>query len=584
MTRLVLRRALSVPTCPGLLCLWVLAGCLGLSRLGGQTPGEAHPMAGMTAVVANASVPESVAVARHYMQARGIPEDHLLLIESEATEVIRRSRFAPEIWNPLLQQLLDKGMLRGQTLDQPDALGRLQAPLTLLRLRYLVLCYGVPYRIHEAKTGDRNLAESFFKRLYNLEPERSAQFYTGNFNRSAATVDAELALLALHAPPALGIIPNPLFKAPDRGAAGRRILRVTRLDGPTPESAQALVDQALAGERLGLRGRFYLDPGTRSGPGYDRANAWMQAVATQGREAGFPTEVDAGSGIFGPATRFDGPAVYFGWYRAQIAGIFAVPDFRFPPGAIGAHLHSYSAASLRDRNGWVAGFVARGITATVGNTAEPYLATTHHFDLMMEALQSGAPWGDAAYVSLPYLSWQPIVIGDPLYQPFRHDWLLQLEHLRAGSTDPWDDYVLLRELLRLESIDQEAEALRLGRGHFRDRPEAEHPASALHVARRLADARERREGRALLARAAQWPFRGGSDYRLFQDIADQLDDWGDEASALVIYRRLLAVEGLPKAFETSLLRRGIRLADTENDRELERSWRDRRKALEAAED
>jgi uncharacterized protein (TIGR03790 family) len=45
--------------------------------------------------------------------------------------------------------------------------------------------------------------------------------------------------------------------------------------------------------------------------------------------------------------------LYFGWYAGAVNGPFTVPVFRFPPGAIAVHIHSYSAQSLRsDKQYW----------------------------------------------------------------------------------------------------------------------------------------------------------------------------------------------------------------------------------------
>ena len=83
------------------------------------------------------------------------------------------------------------------------------------------------------------------------------------------------------------------------------------------------------------------------------------------------------------------------------------------------HIHSYSATTLRNRDtGWSGPFVARGVTATVGNVFEPYLQLTHRPDLLLRALVRGATFGDAACYAQPALSWQVIAIGDPLYRPF----------------------------------------------------------------------------------------------------------------------------------------------------------------------
>jgi tetratricopeptide (TPR) repeat protein len=91
----------------------------------------------------------------------------------------------------------------------------------------------------------------------------------------------------------------------------------------------------------------------------------------------------------------------------------------FMPGAIAYHLHSYSAQTIRSTNShWVGPLLARGVTATLGCVAEPYLDQTPDVGTFFARLLSGASLGEAAYAAQPSLSWQTTVVGDPLYRPF----------------------------------------------------------------------------------------------------------------------------------------------------------------------
>ena len=60
-------------------------------------------------------------------------------------------------------------------------------------------------------------------------------------------------------------------------------------------------------------------------------------------------------------------------------------------GAVALHIHSFSAPTLRsDSAGWCGPFVARGVTATVGNVFEPYLDLTHRPNLLLQACRRSA--------------------------------------------------------------------------------------------------------------------------------------------------------------------------------------------------
>jgi uncharacterized protein (TIGR03790 family) len=146
---------------------------------------------------------------------------------------------------------------------------------------------------------------------------------------------------------------------------------------------------------------------------------WFRSVERQLREMGMDGEVEETPDTFGTDTRLESPAFYFGWYAPGINGPFLRDDFAFPAGAIAMHLHSYSAQTLHsDQAGWCGPLVARGVAATMGNVFEPYLGLVHRPDLLVQALRQGLPLGDAAYFALPALSWQAVLIGDPLYRPW----------------------------------------------------------------------------------------------------------------------------------------------------------------------
>src|SRR5262249_50740370 len=153
---------------------------------------------------------------------------------------------------------------------------------------------------------------------------------------------------------------------------------------------------------------------------YPSGDQWLGAVAEEIAALGFDSTVDRGPETFPPTARCDAPALYFGWYATDLNGPFSLPGFRFPQGAIAFHIHSYSAHTLPSTTeGWGGPVIARGATATMGNVFEPFLQMTHRPDLFLARLAQGATLADAAYYALPVLSWESVLVGDPLYRPFR---------------------------------------------------------------------------------------------------------------------------------------------------------------------
>ena len=111
-------------------------------------------------------------------------------------------------------------------------------------------------------------------------------------------------------------------------------------------------------------------------------------------------------------------ALYFGWYSEQVAGPFTRGGFKFQPGAVACHIHSYSATSVRDPfKWWVGPLLDKGAAAVLGNVYEPYLSLTTHLDVFAEHLLDGDTLVESAYAAQPGLSWMNPVVGDPLYRP-----------------------------------------------------------------------------------------------------------------------------------------------------------------------
>jgi len=109
---------------------------------------------------------------------------------------------------------------------------------------------------------------------------------------------------------------------------------------------------------------------------------------------GFPTEVNREEGTLPASARFEKPVLDFGWYAADVEGPFMRPKFRFEPGAIAVHVHSFSAATLRaESKGWGGPLIALGAVATTGAVYEPYLQLMHRPNLMFEELAKGARLG-----------------------------------------------------------------------------------------------------------------------------------------------------------------------------------------------
>ena len=414
-----------------------------------------------------------------------------------------------------------------------DAVGRQKYAPYGHRIAALVVCRGVPLKIAHDPA------------LFAEVPPFTAR---SEFRINAGAVDAELSLLALPNYPTNAFVPNPLFQDanPTKFELGQ-VVRVARLDGPTACDAMMLVDRAVAAERTGLLGRAYVDLSDRDPVG----NAWLEAAARQLGELGFDPAVDRAPATMAAGARFDAPVIYFGWYSGNIDEPFLLPGFQFPTGAIALHIHSYSALTLRSAtSGWTGPFVARGVTATMGNVNEPYLAFTHQPQLLLRALARGQTLAEAAYFALQALSWQAILIGDPLYRRFAVPLSAQLEKT-AVLPRGLAGYAVLRRMHELDAAGKSAEATALVRSAEREAPSL---AGGVALAERLRKAGDLNGAANALGFAPLLDSFPSDQWGLAHDAAALLEACGRPARALELWRTLLATPDLPSGVRLPWLR------------------------------
>jgi uncharacterized protein (TIGR03790 family) len=385
-------------------------------------------------VIYNSLVPESKAVAEYYARARQVPKKQIYGFALPRSEEMSRAEFRDSLQKPLVEKLEADGLWKftETIVTATNGLMRVESRVAKSKIRYAVLCYGVPLKI----TADPNLHELAAD---NLRPE---------LRRNEAAVDSELAWLPLskNDTPLTGPLPNWVYGATNTALLNptNGILLVARLDGPSPEIARGLVDKALAAERDGLWGRAYFDARSINDPGYKLGDEWILAAAEISREIGLETTVDKKPETFPADFPMSQIALYAGWYAENADGPFALAKVEFMPGAFAYHLFSYSAATLRSTTqNWCGPLLAKGATCTMGCVNEPYLACTPNVAAFLGRFASGFTFGEAAWAAQPALSWQTTVVGDPLYRPFNKP-SAQLHAELARNHNPLIEWSFLR--------------------------------------------------------------------------------------------------------------------------------------------
>ncbi|HEY1662986.1 MAG TPA: TIGR03790 family protein [Verrucomicrobiae bacterium] len=390
-------------------------------------------------VIYNKNVPESWDVADYYAQQRHVPKKQIFGFNLTTNQNMSRAEFRDSLQMPLAKELEDRGLWKMAKTTIPSVRGspgQTGRCVITSKIRYAVLCYGMPLDV----LSDPGLHETSIPQMV---PE---------LHRDDASVDSELAWLPLvntH-PNLTGPMLNWVYCATNTALLNptNGILLVTRLDGPSAAIARGLVDKALQAERDGLWGRGYFDArGLSKTNAFFLGDEWILAAAQIWHNLGFETYVDDKPETFPADYPMGQIAVYCGWYSGAVCGPFTLPNVEFMPGAFAYHLHSYSAAAVRDPNrNWVGPLLAKGVTCTMGCINEPYLSFTPNVAVFLERWTDRQfTFGEAAWQAQPALSWQTTVVGDPLYRPFATSPQVMLDELEKRHS-PLVEWPILREI------------------------------------------------------------------------------------------------------------------------------------------
>jgi uncharacterized protein (TIGR03790 family) len=374
----------------------VVSAALILWLVGQPAEAAPSPEAQATVVLFNSADIESVNLAKHYATRREIPQENLIGLTTTLVEEISREEYTRTIAAPVRAALISRNFWKEEA-----ASGR----ILQTKIRYVAIIRGVPLKIRPDET---------------VIPNRNQPDNIGT--RNEASVDSELMTLGLPAAAVAGIRENPFFRrftpVLDLDEAPE-ILLVGRLDAPDAITVRAMIDDAISVERDGLWGWGYIDSrGIQSGP-YSEGDKWLNGALDDMRRQGIPVLMDSSAETLPAGFPVTDAAVYYGWYAADVNGPFADIFFRFRPGAVAVHIHSFSAATLRSTTqGWCGPLLVRGAAATLGNVYEPYLSFTTDLQIFQDRLMAGFTLAESAWAATQGISWMSVVVGDPIYKPY----------------------------------------------------------------------------------------------------------------------------------------------------------------------
>jgi hypothetical protein len=167
----------------------------------------------------------------------------------------------------------------------------------------------------------------------------------------------------------------------------------------------------------------------------------------------------------------------------------------------------------------------------------------------MEALARGDDLVDAAYYALPVLSWQAIVIGDPLYRPFAVPLSDQTKDISA-LPPALAGYAVVRRMIALDAAGKPADAISVGKDGMHQAPNL---ALGLALAQRFEDSGVRDQALWWLSEAARSAGTSAGDWGLIRESARFLAIHGGGAEATDLYRKLFLIYAIPVAVRASWL-------------------------------
>ncbi len=332
-------------------------------------------------VVVNDRSPLSRTIGEYYVRRRGVPLRNVCRIQTASDEEIGRAAYTAGIAAPVSQCLRRQGLIES--------------------VYFIVTTAGVPLRIPAAAQNDQ------------------------------ASVDSELTLLygeLKGGPPHRlpGTVPNPFFGKRDVAFSHPEfpIYLVTRLAAYDFAGVKAMIDRSLAAAN---RGKFVID---MASAGDAQGEEWLRNAAVF-----LPKDRVVFDESSGPVYDQTDVIGYTSWGSNDANHKKRFPGFKWLPGAIATQYVSTDGRTFaRPPENWIPGknwrdpagffanspqglaadFILEGATGASGHVDEPYLAMTPRPDLLLPAYYSGRNLAESYYLAMRSLSWQNIVLGDPL--------------------------------------------------------------------------------------------------------------------------------------------------------------------------
>ncbi|MCP5462490.1 MAG: TIGR03790 family protein [bacterium] len=326
-------------------------------------------------VIVNQNSSDSIEIGEYYKTVRNIPDSHILYVDLPTTFKLSRSLYKSNLHTPVLQFITDN-------------------ELTEI-IHYIVLCKDIPVWV-EFRSVDTLLADLYNEIQDELPPQNT-----------------------------IASSPHTYFMSQKRFSSDNGFVLTARLDGPTVSVIKSLIDNAVYAENhsnLLNNGIMWIDNRNLTNDLYNgfysQAERYIATSILPLKQMNLRYEHNTASALFADNTCMS-TQYYYGWYSYW--NFKEVFNGYLRPGSIAGHLDSASFYSVQNTgdNNWGIHMISRGATASYGSIAEPYTFAFPVGGIMYDRLLRGFPLIESYWASANTLRWRMILIGDPLYNPYK---------------------------------------------------------------------------------------------------------------------------------------------------------------------
>jgi uncharacterized protein (TIGR03790 family) len=344
-------------------------------------------------------IQDSQEIAEYYRDARSIPEVNVMSITAPTTEVISRSDYNTHV-KAEIEAYLTANDLASTT-------------------KYIVLVKGVPLKI--SATNGTSYASTNYSSVDSAvcllyETYSTTWIINNPYYNKDYDYDMDYRFNTDH------------FTGSDRNGDPFTLrYLVTRLDGYTLQNVKDMIDRGVNADTT-ESAYWIIDDHPNSGTGalpyatnYDSMQTAHNYLSNLGMNINpdpysntttrITTTTPSGQNIIGYVSH----GIYSGFGNDYVSNDL---DFNFANGAVFSSYESFNAYGFlnagQSTHGQLGEWIQVGGSGGIGNVYEPWTTTIPEESMWMPLYAVGYTWADAAYMSLHYIDFVQVVLGDPL--------------------------------------------------------------------------------------------------------------------------------------------------------------------------